>query len=96
MNMIRKGQISGVERDILAQVEYARENFWSCCITRFEERRNFCCQAVFATQPFLLLLDLVKSCVYNSKIQLTIWVNCDSTTASSSADKASCDSVEGI
>ncbi len=30
MNMIRKGQIQGVEKgDIQAQVEYARSNFWS-------------------------------------------------------------------
>ena len=52
MNMIRKGQILAVEKgDILGQAEYARENFWSCCITRSEERKNFCFQAVFATQP---------------------------------------------
>jgi transposase-like protein len=35
MNMIRKGQIQGIEKgDILGQVEYARSNFSSCCITR--------------------------------------------------------------
>ena len=52
MNMIRKGQILAVEKgDILGQAEYARENFWSCCITRSEERKNFCFQAVLATQP---------------------------------------------
>ena len=34
MNMIRKRQIQGVEKeDIQAQVEYARSNFWSGCIT---------------------------------------------------------------
>ena len=33
MNQIRKGQILGIEKgDILAQAEYARSNFWSCCI----------------------------------------------------------------
>ncbi len=34
MNMIRKGQIQGVEKgDILGQVEYARSNFWSGCVS---------------------------------------------------------------
>jgi transposase-like protein len=34
MNMIRKGQIDGVEKgDIQAQVEYARSNFRSCCVS---------------------------------------------------------------
>ena len=33
INMIRKGQINGVEKgDIKAQVEYARSNFWNCGI----------------------------------------------------------------
>ena len=34
MNMIRKGQVQGVEKgNIMSQVEYARSTFWSCCIT---------------------------------------------------------------
>ncbi len=34
-NMSRKAQIQGIEKgDILGQVEYARSNFSSCCITR--------------------------------------------------------------
>ena len=35
MNMIRKGQIQGIEKgDIKGQAEYARSIFRSCCITR--------------------------------------------------------------
>ncbi len=35
MNMIRKGQVQGVEKgDIMSSVEYARSNFWSCCLRR--------------------------------------------------------------
>ena len=35
MNMIRKGQVQGVEEgDIMSQVEYARSNFWSYCLRR--------------------------------------------------------------
>ncbi len=34
MNTIRKGQVQGIEKgDILGQVEYARSNFWSCCVS---------------------------------------------------------------
>jgi hypothetical protein len=45
--------------DVRAQVERLRvvgvSNFWSCCITRSEARRNICSQAVFATQPDLVI-----------------------------------------
>lgn len=53
--MIRKGQIQGVEKgDILGQVEYARENFWSCGITSGKAMRIVSPQAFFATQPSLV------------------------------------------
>lgn len=42
MNMIRKGQVQGVElRDVQAQAEYARSNFWRSCITKFSRRGSF-------------------------------------------------------
>jgi len=42
LNQIRKGQILGIEKgDIRASVEYARSNFWSCCIIRIEWNGSF-------------------------------------------------------
>lgn len=42
----------GVEKgEVMGEAEYARSNFWSCCITASRLKRSVCSQAGVATQP---------------------------------------------
>ncbi len=61
LNQIRKGQILGIEKgDIRASVEYARSNFWSCCIIRIEWNGSFVLK-MFLQQNLLFYVSLTSA-----------------------------------